>query len=536
MLFSFCVGFVTAIFPVFDKRGCDCLDTECALILCGWVSTLLCTTDWCISKRTRNRILHTLHGNGKNGSGKGRGRASTANIKGKGGNTQHQGFSSSSNSMNPFANMQSDHLHMQDMISTVRRHEEQQVDKQYKERIRESLPQAAWVKHATVLIDEWTAQVCHPSELTASGGISYVTKDLLPGVLKRVGFTQTPTAVVTSQPARELGLPYPSVQVRCSLNVATPEGTREVVEVTKYLTQLGYGDQVEQRTAGPCLTLPKTMHKCVVRFDTLSGITAGELTGRIVAETVSKHIHPAMFIDVVVRQDGTATLMVQDASIPDLLRASGKDHVYFRIHSSDPESDKIEMLWLPEHSSHEDALAMVEPAKSLGLALKKTTGGTRYGLRFNSVDELDAWAIKKQLGEKHKLGRFRASNIPSTVGLRGVYDMFSPFGWDIQEIEFFGESGVVFLASQRGTHDQLHYIDHHQRRVPVLVKALNSRARAMTKTQSTAASASAKAAATPAQQERSDVQKTLFKKRTEKPAHGQSPPSKQAKGQNEENS
>jgi hypothetical protein len=165
------------------------------------------------------------------------------------------------------------------------------------------------------------------------------------------------------------------------------------------------------------------MHKCVARFDLPTGLQEGELTGRIVAEAVSKHINPAYFVDVNARQDNTATLMVQDVAVHDLLRASGQDHVYFRLHSTDPDADTLEIIWLPEQIPHSDALQLVAKEKTFGLALKRGANGPRYGLRFNTTEDMNAYAVKYSMGDKHKWGRFRASNIPSSVGLRGLHDM-----------------------------------------------------------------------------------------------------------------
>ena len=288
------------------------------------------------------------------------------------------------------------------------------AERQYKTKVREALPEAAWIKNAAVLVPgEWTARACHPHELTAAGGVSYVGKDLVPDVLRRIGYTQAPCAIVTTQPAKELGIPYPSVDVRCSLEVSNQEGSREIVEVNKFLTQIGYGSPVELATTGPCIVAPRTMHKCVARFDLPTGLPEGELTGRIVAEAVSKHINPAYFVDVNARQDNTATLMVQDVAVHDLLRASGQDHVYFRLHSTDPDAGTLEIIWLPEQIPHSDALQLVAKEKTFGLALKRGANGPRYGLRFNTTEAMNAYAVKYSMGDKHKWGRFRASNIPS---------------------------------------------------------------------------------------------------------------------------
>eukprot|EP00435_Cladocopium_sp_Y103_P027411 s765_g6.t1 len=408
------------------------------------------------------------------------------------------------------------------------------ADRQYKARVREALPEAAWIKNAAVLVPgEWTARACHPHELTAAGGVSYVGKDSVPDVLRRIGYTQSPCAIVTTQPAKELGIPYPSVDVRCSLEVSNPEGAREIVEVSKFLTQIGYGSPVELATTGPCLVAPRTMHKCVARFDIPTGLQEGELTGRIVSDAVSKHINPAFFVDVNARQDNTATLMVQDVAVYDLLRASGQQHVYYRLHSTDPDAEALEIIWLPEQISHSDALQLVSAEKTFGLALKRGASGPRYGLRFNSTEEMNAYAAKYSLGDKHKWGRFRASNIPSSVGLRGLHDMLSPQGWAIEEIEYFGDTGVVFLASAKGDHDQMHFIDHNKRKIPVMIKALNSRAKDMAKTHAQAAASKAKAApkaaASMSKDDRAQIQKALFVKRTDPGKTGETPPAKQAK-------
>ena len=98
--------------------------------------------------------------------------------------------------------------------------------------------------------------------------------------------------------------------------------------------------------------------------------------------------------------------------------------------------------------------------------------------------------------------------------------------WSIEEIEYFGDT--------RGEHEQMHFIDHNKRKVPVLIKALNSRAREMTKVQAQASTAAAKASASSkwANTDRAQAQKALFStaKRPERPEHGQTPPAKQPKG------
>lgn len=100
--------------------------------------------------------------------------------------------------------------------------------------------------------------------------------------------------MVTSQSARDLGIPYPSQEIRCSLEVSAPDGSKEIVETNKFLTQSGYGRPVQRVTQGPRVQAPRAMRKMVARFDSPTGLQDGELTGHIVAA--------AFWVDVVARQ------------------------------------------------------------------------------------------------------------------------------------------------------------------------------------------------------------------------------------------
>ena len=121
------------------------------------------------------------------------------------------------------------------------------------------------------------------------------------------------------------------------------------------------------------------------------------------------------------------------------------------------------------------------------------------------------------------------TSLPS-VGLRGLHDILSPQGWVIEEIEFFGDAGVVFLASAKGEHDEMHFIDHNKRKIPVMIKALNSRAKEMAKAQAQSAAAKARAASSAAASasadDRAQIQKALSTKRPNLGKTGETPPSK----------
>ena len=474
-----------------------------------------------MSRIAFNRMMHAMIGNGGPKFGKGR----TSKGKGKG-----TGISSTAQTQqNPFHDVSLQKDALSEMYAMVKSKDDLEADQQYRARIRDALPSAAWnFTTPTLLPEEWDARVCLPHELSAAGGVTYVRKDQLPAVLKQVSFTTAPTAVVTTQTARDLGLPYSSFAIQCRLQIRNEEGQPEVVEVQKHLTQLGFGAPVEMAVSGPCVMAPRTMHKMVIRYDVESGIAPEDLTTRIVATTLSAIIDEVYFVDVVARSDGTATAMVQDLAVDKVLCASGVGHVYFKLHSTEPKAEMQEIYWLAEGCTHEAALQQSKADKILGLAFKRSTLGPRFGLRFASASDLEHFVKANKLGDRHTFGRFKMSNTPVSFGLRGISDMLEPHGWRIEEVEYFGEGSVTFLASQRGKVDELHWQDHRGRKVPVRIQAINTRAKQMANAASVATRASSSVLVS--SDRRSRAQQQLFtrppKDKEPRPTTGTTPQKK----------
>ena len=214
--------------------------------------------------------------------------------------------------------------------------------------------------------------------------------------------------------------------------------------------------------------------------------------------------------------------MVQDAVLDQLMQGSGYEHIYYKVHINDPLADRYEVLWLSDDTSHEDALQLNTTEKSFG-----TAAGPRYGVRFLTLEAMDAFATKYKLGAKHKLGRFRLTGVPSSVGVKGVHDMLHPYGWTVEEVEYAGEESITFLSRKLGTVTKMHWKDHRGNMNPVHIKALNSAAKRMTASASQVSHASGS--------QRSDAQKALFNKRPEanQPKTNMTPPPKQARTENQ---
>ena len=233
-------------------------------------------------------VLNKL-ANAMNGNG-----APGASAKGRGkGSSKGKAKSySGSQQAQPFQNVESPQQ-LTEMYSIVKTNEEVKKDQDFKAKMRAALPSAAWTHTVpTLLEDEWSVRT-----------------------------------------------------------VQAADGSREITEVPKYLTQLGFGEKVSRTVTGPHVSAPCTMTKVTVKFDTATGLEPNDLSGRNVAAALVKHIEDGLFLDINVRSDLTATVMIQDSVLDQLMHGSGFDHVYFKVHINDPLADKYEVLWLSTDTS-----------------------------------------------------------------------------------------------------------------------------------------------------------------------------------------
>eukprot|EP00971_Amphidinium_carterae_P352349 6492558-Amphidinium_carterae.6 len=85
--------------------------------------------------------------------------------------------------------------------------EAQQTERDFLRTVREALPAAAHMRSATRPVQrEWQTPICLAKDLGPRGGVAVVPKAELVATLARVGQTQKPTAILTTQPPHELGL------------------------------------------------------------------------------------------------------------------------------------------------------------------------------------------------------------------------------------------------------------------------------------------------------------------------------------------
>eukprot|EP00971_Amphidinium_carterae_P065561 1298998-Amphidinium_carterae.1 len=180
---------------------------------------------WFLSRRMRNRLVHSLNGNGK-GTGK-----------------------SKSQSAKPEVSLE--------------------------EEVWARVPEAAKRRVASQLIpSEWSVPVLLPAEVRGQAGVILARKEEIPEIVERVSATMHPVAMVLVQSAAEVGLRgYPCQRVQCTLSISLPDGERSEKIVTRHLVQLGLNPSQRVSMAGGTQLidahLEKTSYRMVVKFDEL---------------------------------------------------------------------------------------------------------------------------------------------------------------------------------------------------------------------------------------------------------------------------
>ena len=204
----------------------------------------------------------------------------------------------------------------------------------------ESIP--AHMQHrllSTLIQSEWSVPIKLEHELDAPGGIALVRKVMVPQVLRSVGSTFRATAMLTSQPAWELGMRgYDSAAVTCTIQYVDETGQARLKETRKWLTQLGIEATVSMATSGlKMISQVITMHKVVIKFDATAGWR--QLRALHVADYLRRVIPEEAFSSVLVR-DGTmsATVLIHARHLPPLLRTSGQGSIFNKLHADDPKS------------------------------------------------------------------------------------------------------------------------------------------------------------------------------------------------------
>ena len=91
-----------------------------------------------------------------------------------------------------------------------------------------------------------------------------------------------------------------------------------------------------------------------------------------IAKILDARIPSPAYEQILVRQDQSATVLVHESEIWNLLRTSGQEAVFLKLHGSSPLLQEADILWLPVEYSLDDALQLSQKDdSSLGVVKKQ---------------------------------------------------------------------------------------------------------------------------------------------------------------------
>ena len=177
--------------------------------------------------------------------------------------------------------------------------------------------------------EEWSVPVKSYSELDMNEGIALVYKSNLVDVVRRVGYTQSAVAVLTTQPAEQSGLRgYPCEHVQCTMYVKDNAGVEKMIITQRYLIQLGFGKtRVHKVAIGQHVVLTTTMVKVAIKMPSYFGWSDEMCTGTTIAKYLADRIPAPAFDAIQVRMDLSATALVHVSGETNSIKWQ-RQHVY----------------------------------------------------------------------------------------------------------------------------------------------------------------------------------------------------------------
>ena len=222
------------------------------------------------------------------------------------------------------------------------------------------------------------------SQMTSRGGVCVCPQKELPNVLASVGYTGHAAAVVLVQSPDELGLrAYPRDFIICTLLVPSLNGEIASVRAKRWLVQLGFGPRVEMIAEGTEISMPIHMLKMVCKLGPLRGWISGFHPAAIFMEQIVAHVPEAAVESVICRENGTCTFLCHESVSSKLLKASGCNGAFYKVHRDDPSFVELDLFWLPESMSFDESLQLAKHDSARGLVEKGSSG--RLAIRFESA-------------------------------------------------------------------------------------------------------------------------------------------------------
>ena len=110
----------------------------------------------------------------------------------------------------------------------------------------------------------------------------------------------------------------------------------------------------------------------------------------------------------------------------------------------------LELLFLPENTTSEDAVRYIGTEKVLGVAVKSPTRNPRYALRFATAAKAQTFANANNMSQVSQLPRWKLSGVTPFAGEAGVWQLLESRGWQIYEILYLKGHQCHFIAQTTG--------------------------------------------------------------------------------------
>ena len=413
---------------------------------------------WAMSPKQRNKIQHSINGNGKGGkTGKGRNAPSS---KGKGKASPQPVVVAA-----PVEDLTEDDIVTQ---------------------IRQALPSAALLRSQSELVQsEWSVPCRTHQELDSSGGVSLVPRSEIPAVLRRVGWTGNATAMVISQDPDSLSMRgYPRTRVYCQISVMGDGGIRTEARVHRFLVQLGSGDSVQMLMQGALVSMYTTMVSMVAKFSLRHHWPPGPIPASVVIDEISSHVSSSAVDDILSRQDQSVSFLLHGDFVEQLLRASGPKGVFYKIRKDTKHPlAELELLWLDENVDFDTAVELSKHQLVLGMVEKGSSLFPRFALRFTSLDHIDKFCKEKKLDNNARLGSWKVTGVHASIGQHGALAFLVAQQWQDVEVLYLKEDQMVFLSANCGNCAPMWYV-HEGTKRQIKFKATNTAAKNLAKSNS----------------------------------------------------
>jgi hypothetical protein len=200
------------------------------------------------------------------------------------------------------------------------------------------------------------------------------------------------------------------------------------------------------------------------------GWQEGPIPAGILSAFLDKLIPANAYSDIQSRNDGSFTFLSHESFCEPLLKASGTDGIFLKMHAS---QEKLELLWLDRQVSLSDTLAAATDKSVFGLAEKGQQGilALRFRIPMVTLYDLPKPTTSNKIWTCSD-GKYQ--ECPVQLGLSASPNCSQVS--DVSGIVYQDDDHAVFTAPSHGKFALVHFNVENQPRT-IRFKALNAAAR-----------------------------------------------------------